>query len=247
MKNAAETIAYVRRLLEPADPIAAHDYEHASDDPEGRLALARILSTERKRPPRRPTRRRVTIVFATVLAFGAVGAAADAAGLIPSGVIKRLTRSDDPGAVWGGVDVGKATLVIEAHGPQGSRAQWWFAPGKKGGSCVYHRQMVPGKKDDGSTECSGSRTLLPARDEKLSIRYAPLIDQWMGILGRAASPAVTLRLTFQDGQQQLVSIRADGFFMAVFDREQRSEPIDVATLDPGGRVLSSERVVPTHL
>jgi hypothetical protein len=246
MKNAAETIAHVRRLLEPADPIGAHDYEHAPDDPEGRLALARILSTQRKRPPRRLTRRRVTIVFATVLAVGAVGAAADAAGLIPSGVIKGLTRGDDPGAVWGGADIGKATLVIEAHGPQGSRAQWWFAPGKKAGSCVYHRQMAPGKKDDGSTECSGSRTLLPARDEKLYIRYAPLIDQWMGILGRAASPAVTLRVTFQDGQQQLVSIRADGFFMAVFDREQESEPIDVATLDPAGRVLTSARVLPTY-
>jgi len=237
--------AQVRQLLKDTDPIDAGQYVQAADDVEGRRTLARILAEPPQR--RRAYRRRWVVVTGGAVALLSVVGAASAAGLTPASVVHGLLRGEEPDTTWGKLDTAKAQLVIEAQGPGGSRAQWWFAPGEKGGGCTYLRSVTAHGKSDGSTMCSGPPGVLPARNETLMIDYAPLTDGWMGVYGRAASPASQIRVRFKDGGQELVPVRPDGYFMQVFSRPDspRPQPVEVAALDAKARVLASERVEPS--
>ncbi|MFD0689313.1 hypothetical protein [Actinomadura fibrosa] len=240
--------AHVRRLLADTDPLAPGQYAGAADDADGRRTLAGILADPPRRRPilrRRVSsrRRRWLVVTGSAVAVVSAAGAAGAAGFAPTSVIEGLLRGEEPYTTWGKLDTSKAQLVIEARGPDGALAQWWFAPGEKGGGCVYLRSVTAHGKSDGSTECSGPPGILPPRDEKLRISYAPLADDWMGVVGRAAPPAVRIRVTFGDGTRELVPVRADGYFMRVFDRRRPAgtETVDTAALDAEGRVLASQR------
>ncbi|WP_433472429.1 hypothetical protein ACQPZP_26510 [Spirillospora sp. CA-142024] len=240
----AQDQAHVRRLLQGTDPLDPGAYAEAADAPEGRRTLARILADPRRRRPH-PRRRRWLVVTGGAVALLSAAGAAGAAGVTPAGVVAGLLRGEESHTTWGKLDTSKARMVIEARGPGGTLAQWWFAPGAKGGGCTYMRSVTAGGTSDGSTMCGGPPGVLPARDEPLRIDYAPLVEGWMGVVGRAAPPATRIRVTFEDGSQEFVPVRADGYFMQIFDRPQRPRPetVEAAALDAEGHVLRSEQVV----
>jgi hypothetical protein len=250
-----ETVAHVRRVMGQGDPA-----EHAAAlDAEGRRVLAQILMSERETSERRSLGwgRRAAVVLAAVVTVGTVGAAADAAGLIPTGVIKAFERVEEPHSVWGSVDTDRARKVIEATGPGGDRVELWAAPGTDGGECTYLRRVAKGGRgEDGSVECGGP----VSSDEgnpRISGRFGALIKDEMGVLGRVWVPATVVRVTLQDGRRQLVPVRADGYFMAFLDHKRGPGPswvtppddpnegfehADLAALDGQGRVIGTLRV-----
>ncbi|MFC4056320.1 hypothetical protein ACFOY4_42110 [Actinomadura syzygii] len=254
MNDATEVqdAAAVRKLLVGTDPAA--ELHFPADDAEAHRALTRILATSRTAAeplaPRRPSRRRRLAVTAGVfVAFGALAAGADAAGVIPTGVVNALNTMNDRNSAWGSVDTSKAEMLISAEGPLGIRAEWWRAPGKMGGSCAYIRTVQPGGAEDGSLEC-GQDEVIPGADVPLAVRYGPLADNWMGVIGRAAAPASQIKVKFKDGDERIVNVKADGFFMQIFNRKQGPpvwkesdyETVELTVLDAAGKVIETTRV-----
>ncbi|GAA2592541.1 hypothetical protein SMC26_44025 [Actinomadura fulvescens] len=269
----AETVAHVREVMGRGNPVGEAEQVGTADDAEGRRALARILATGRdapattERPPRR-RRRRWTIILAATVSIGALGAGADAAGIIPTGVTKAFEQGNDSDSVWGDVVTSKARMLIRAQAPEGGTAELWTAPGTKGGECRYLRRLEPGKDaedaedaEDGSLECS-DKVSFPGTGA-LGGLYGALVGDWMGVYGRAAPPATTIRVTLQDGRRHLVPVRAGGYFMAVLDHKQGPPktkrptnpedpyegfaPADLAALDAKGRVIATLRTYESSL
>ncbi|MFC9970620.1 hypothetical protein ACFVH6_06915 [Spirillospora sp. NPDC127200] len=187
-----ETVAHVRRVMGPGDP-AAEGRVRLPDEAEARRVLAQIMDEDRRGGAvtgAGTRRRRWTIVLAAALSISAVGAAADAAGVIPTGVIKALGSQSDPDSVWGEVDTGRARKLIAARGPDGSLVDWWTAPGRSGGECAYLRLTAPGRDgrrtEDGSLECGSA--VVPKPGEALTARYGAMVKERMGVYGRAAAP-----------------------------------------------------------
>ncbi|TYB46098.1 hypothetical protein [Actinomadura chibensis] len=253
MKDATDVqdVAAVRKLLAGTDP--ATEMPFPADDAEARRALTRILATSRTEAepsaPSRRTRRRLAVAVTVFFAFGALAAGADAAGVIPTGVVKALNSTNDKDNAWGDVDTSKAEMLIAAEGPKGLRAEWWRAPGKISGSCAYIRTVRAGGAEDGSLEC-GEEEVVPGPDTVLSARYGPLADDWMGVIGRAAPPAAQIKVKFEDGDERVVDVKAGGFFMQIFNRkvgppvenESDFEVVELTALDAAGKVITTSRI-----
>jgi hypothetical protein len=244
-----EAVAHVRQVLGPADPTLGRDHTDVARDDEARAALARIVATrpdERRRT--RTHRRRWTVVAGTVLAVGVAAASADATGLVPTGVVKGLLRADSPYAVYGRIDAAHAQLLAEARTEKGDVVQWWEAPTTKGGWCTYDhylrvRRDGTYKTEDGGEACGVDRTT-PGPNEKLNAGYATWLT-YAGVVGRAAKPAVQVRLTLPDGQRFTLPLNAKGYFMALFPHSlatdadlSRLSPAKVVALDANGHALA---------
>ncbi|TYK49695.1 hypothetical protein [Actinomadura decatromicini] len=255
MNDATEVqdVAAVRKLFAGTDPAA--ELHFPADDAEAHRALTRILATSQREvepaaaPRRRTRRRRLAVTAGVFVAFGALAAGADAAGVIPTGVVNALSSMNDRNSAWGSVDTSKAEMLISAEGPLGIRAEWWRAPGKMGGSCVYIRTVQPGGAEDGSLEC-GQDDVVPSADVPLAARYGPLADDWMGVIGRAAAPAAQIKVKFKDGDERIVDVKAGGFFMQIFNRKQGPpvwkesdfETVELTVLDAAGKVIETSRI-----
>jgi hypothetical protein len=86
-----EAVAYTRNTLARADPVDDTDFTSAVHDERGRSDLYRILNSQV--PPKARVRRRSWMAgAATALLLAGLGAAADATGIVPTGVIKKLAR-----------------------------------------------------------------------------------------------------------------------------------------------------------
>lgn len=247
--DTAETAAYVRRVLRPADPVGDQDYTY---DEVGRAVHDRIVGTGASERKWSPKRKRWTVVGATLLVVSVAGAAADATGLVPTGVVKGFVRADSDYAVYGKVMTKRARMLAQARTPEGHRVEWWEAPTTKGGWCDYSRWIEVGKdgkrREDGSTSCGVDRRT-PGPTEKLAAHFTVMVAERMGVQGRAAKPAVRVRVRFTNGQRLIVPLTADGFFLAFIDRSVATEAdqtrlarAEIAALDANGRVLAVKRM-----
>ncbi|MDL4772984.1 MULTISPECIES: hypothetical protein [Thermomonosporaceae] len=255
-----DTVAHVRQVMGQGNPMGQDEFADAAGDAQGRRVLARIMVSDSVAPARTSGRgrRRWTIVLATTLTLGALGAGADAAGIIPTGVINAFKGGQDPNSDWSTVDTSKAKMVIEARSSRGVVVQLWMAPGRKDSECTYLRTV--GKKD-GSLEC-GADGVLPKRAQPgseaegppLQARFGELSENEMGLLGRAPVSTTQIRVTLQDGQQRVLPVKPDGFFMAFLDHKPGARPtwttppenpdegferVDLAALDAKGRVIAT--------
>ena len=150
--------------------------------------------------------------------------------------------------------------MIEARNSRGVIVQLWVAPGRKNSECTYLRTVG---KNDGSLECSVNG-VLPKRaqpgseveDPPLQAKFGNLSENEMGLFGRAPVSTTQIRVTLQDGQQRVLPVRPDGFFMAFLDHKPGPRPtwttppenpneglehVDVAALDAKGRVIATVR------
>ncbi|WP_067451940.1 hypothetical protein [Actinomadura macra] len=260
--SAEDTVAHVRQVMGQADPVGRDEFADAAGDAQGRRALARIMVSDPAAPARTSSRRRRrwTIVLAATLTLGTLGAGADAAGVIPTGVTNAFRKAQDPNSDWSRLDMSKATKVIEARDRHGTVVQLWVAPGANGSECTYLR-TVDG--EDGSLEC-GEGGVLPKRarpgsgpeNPPLQARFGELAENEMGLLGRAPVSTTAIRVTLQDGQQRVVPVRPDGFFMAFLDHKPGPRPTwteppanphegfehaDLAAVDARGHVIVTIR------
>ncbi|QXJ22657.1 hypothetical protein AGRA3207_003696 [Actinomadura graeca] len=257
-----ETVAHVRQVMGRGNPVGRDDLAGAAGDAQGHRALARIMVSDPDAPAHRPgrRRRRWTIVLAATLTLGALGAGADAAGVIPSGVVNAFGRAEDPNSDWSKLDMSKAKKVIEARNSRGVVVQLWMAPGLNGSECTYLRTVA---HEDGSLEC-GQGGVLPKRatpgagtdDPPLQATFGDLTEDELGVLGRAPVSTTQIRVTLQDGQRRVVPVRPDGFFMAFLDHRPGPRPTwtvppedpnegfehaDIAAVDARGHVLAEIR------
>ncbi|MEV0407603.1 hypothetical protein [Actinoallomurus sp. NPDC050550] len=89
-----------------------------------------------------------------VLVLAGAGAAADATGLIPTGVVQHLRKGSG-----GNLHAysGKARMRAETRTADGDIVQYWDAPNRSGGRCTYLR-VVPHagshEKEDGGVGCA---------------------------------------------------------------------------------------------
>ncbi|MEV0668502.1 hypothetical protein ACIBI3_44070 [Actinomadura luteofluorescens] len=255
-----DTVAHVRQMMGQGNPVGQDEFADAAGDAQGRRALARIMVSDSVAPARMSGRgrRRWTIVLATTFTLGALSAGADAAGIIPTGVIKAFKGAQDPNSDWSTVDSSRAKMVIEARSSRGVVVQLWMAPGRKGSECTYLRTVG---KEDGSLEC-GAGGVLPKRaqwgqgaeDPLLQARFGELSENEMGLLGRAPVSTTQIRVTLQDGQQRVLPVKPNGFFMAFLDHKPAARPtwttppkdpneglerVDLAALDAKGHVIAT--------
>jgi hypothetical protein len=248
-----EAVTHVRQVLGPADPTCDRDYTDMAPDHEARATLARIIATRPDEGRRtRTRRRRWSVVAGTVLTVGVVAVSADATGVVPSGVVKGLLKADSPYAVYGRIDAAHAQLLVEARTERGDVVQWWEAPTTKGGWCNYHHIFRVRKNDPHKTERSGEpwgescgeERTTPGAHEKLNVGYSTWLT-YAGLEGRAAKPAVQVRLTLKDGQRLAIPLKANGYFMSVFPRSLATDsdlsklsPATIVALDAEGRTLA---------
>jgi hypothetical protein len=246
-----ETVAHVRRVLGPADPAREHDHADAASSGEARAVLERILTAPAQKQTR-TRRRRWTIVAGTLLTVGAVAASADATGMVPTGVVKGLLRADSPYAVYGRIDSAHAQLLVQARTERGDIVQWWEAPTTKGGWCTYDHYLVArrhgGHKQESGGEQCGVDRVTPGPKEKLNTRYAVYLT-YAAVIGRAAKPAVAVRLTLKDGQRMTIPLNANGYFMSIFSHAlgndldfSKLSPATIVARDARGHVLATRHL-----
>lgn len=239
-----ESLEFTRHTLGPGDPARGDEFTGAARTPEGRAVLARILA-DRPEPPGRArgTRRRRLVAAATVMALGGVTAMADAMGVLPSGVVDGLTRIQDD--ALGEVDLDRARMLVAGPMPDGRRTmQVWQAPNGSGGTCLYTRYVADdGTAEGGGTECSNGAGATPL--DRLPLWTGGGTTDTPGyetVFGRAAEPAVTVRITWADGARHTVRLNPDGTFLTFARRQPGTEREyrTIDALDRRGRVVTSD-------
>ncbi|MFD9905431.1 hypothetical protein [Streptomyces sp. NPDC059063] len=244
-----EALAYVRRMLGPADPVRDDAYNGAARAPEGRAALERILA-EPPEPHRRArgSRRRWLVVSTAMVVLVGVSAMADATGVLPSGVVKGLTRGDDD--ELGKVDLDKARMLVEGRAPDGRSLEVWQAPNSSGGVCMFTRVMAEDgtevEEGGGGTSCSNGRYTERKRLPLWSGGGSVDMDGYYTTYGYAAKPAVSVRITWPDGMKETARLNADGYFMTFSRRfpwdtpDGKTQYRTLDALDRNGKVVASD-------
>jgi hypothetical protein len=213
-----EAVAYVRNVLAAAD--SGHRTEISAHDERGRADFYRILNSEEP-AKRRRRHRRWMVVAATALSLACATAAADATGLIPTGVVQHLRKGSDGNLH---AYAGKARMRAETRTSDGDVVQYWDAPNRSGGRCTYLRVLPHGGKEEkggGGVGCAMPDDT-PDKDKTPWDRVAfftwePAIGDRMVAYGNIEPrlKTATLRVTLTDGRRLTIPVKADGYFIGL--------------------------------
>lgn len=240
MNKTDEAISYVRGVLGAADPVGGTDFTDAAKDEQGRAAFRQIMDSgtpahkPEALPAHRPKRRRRwTVVGGVALVLAGAGAAANATGLVPDGVVKGLTKvgqDDKEDGLRALTD--RAKLRAETRSPKGDVVQFWEAPNVSGGLCTYLRILPKGGgKEDGGNGC-GVPDNIPDQEKSAWDRVASFSSE-PSVDGRTVSyghvePALkitSLRLTLGDGRRLSIPVKPDGYFISLLPEGVGTTPV----------------------
>ena len=233
------------KMISAANPVSRDMYAGAASDPAGLALFERIVTTESTAwRDRTVFRRRWTLAIAGTLITATTFTTAEAAGIVPTGVIHAFGGMRDTNGPIGQVDTGKASMTARLRTPEGDIVQWWEAPNKGGGTCWYLRELpAGGGKEDGSMECDvaeGTPQPPPILIRVDQSRHGQPHDRWY-IYGRVSVPgAVTIRMTFDDHPAHDFAVQPNGRFLTMVPWASDHQPLpnSVVALDHNGRIVS---------